>query len=527
MSASVHPRAIGPNQPAPVRRMWGLEPREQAILAGILIATALIYMPSLRYGWVWDDKAEIVERSALQSWAGIAKSFIYDSWWFRDPDHLPQSAYYRPLQLVWLALNYMILGVHPAAWHLEKIVLELIGVILCFRLAQLLTKNTAIALLAAAIFGLIPANVESVVWNSAIPEPLSAIFEMGAMICFIQRKPGTGSSRGLVFALILYAGALLTHETAVLFWIVVAAYLFLIEGLRPGEAIRRAAPFALLAVAYSVARWHVLGAAFFGMPDFDPPSIVLGWAAPRPRYGPLDIMLTAPVVMLTYFGALIVPGIAGPTHDVNWVTRASAIAFVEAGALVALALIAMALIRRSRDRNLYLFCVVWSLIAIAPAMNLKALAFLVEDRILYAPSVAWSIALAVVAVRIASGSARARMAVAGAMALLLAAYAISAVRVERYWHDDLTLFRGLVAIAPHQPEYIRELVDQLNDKGDPTGAMNALQDAVNRDADNLYLHMKLADQYAMMRRGSDFIAETKKIKALRARAGAANRARSR
>jgi hypothetical protein len=57
--------------------------------------------------------------------------------------------------------------------------------------------------------------------------------------------------------------------------------------------------------------------------------------------------------------------------------------------------------------------------------------------------------------------------------------------------------------------------------------MNALQDAVNRDADNLYLHMKLADQYAMMRRGSDFIAETKKIKALRARAGAANRARSR
>ena len=508
-----HPRAI---------RLWNLETRELAILAGILLATALIYMPSIRYGWVWDDTAEIVQKSALQSWAGIAKSFIYDSWWFREPDHLPQSAYYRPLQLVWFALNYMILGVHPAAWHFERVVLELIGVILCFRLAQLLTKNTAVALLAAAIFGLLPANVEAVVWNSAIPEPLSAILEMGAMCCFIQRKPGW--SRGVVFALLLYAGALLSHETAVLFWIVVAAYLFLIEGQRPGEAIRKAAPFALLSVAYLFARWNALGAEFFGRPDFVRPSVALGWEAPHPPYGRLDLMLTAPVALLTYLETLVVPGIAGPTHDVNWVTGASEKTFISAGVLVAFALIALALIWRSRDRNLYLFCAVWSLMAIAPAMNLKALAVLVEDRILYAPSVAWSLALAVGAVRLASGSTRARRQVAGAMALLLAAYAVTAVRIEPYWHDDLTFFRACVAIAPHKAEYIRDLVDQLNEKGDPMAAMDQLRDAVNRDPDNSYLRAKLANQYALMRRGPDFIAETVKIKALRSRARSANAA---
>ena len=501
---------------------WGLDPRQSAMLAGILLATSLIYLPSVRYGWVWDDKAQIVEKSALQSWAGIAKSFIYDSWWFRDPDHLPRSAYFRPLQLVWFALNRMILGVHPAPWHLEKIALELIGVMLCFRLAQLLAKNTTIALLAAAIFGLLPANVDSVVWNSAIGEPLSAIFEMGAMICFIQRKPVNGSSRGLIFALLLYAGALFTHESAVLFWIVVAAYLFLIEGQPPGEAIRDTAPFALLAVAYLFARWNALGVAFLGRPKFVPPSIALGWEAQHPPYGPLDLMLTAPVVLLTYLGALVVPGIAGPAHDVSWVTRASAAAFVSASVLAALALIAIVLVRRSRDRNLYLFCAVWGLMTIAPAMNLKALAVLVEDRILYAPSVACSIAIAVTAVRVASGSARARIAVAGAMAILMAAYAITALRVERYWRDDLTYFRACVAIAPHTAEYIRELVDRLNDRGDSTGAMHVLQDAVNRDEDNVHLHVKLANQYAMMQRGPDFIAETARIKAMRARAGAAN-----
>ena len=235
-------------------------------------------------------------------------------------------------------------------------------------------------------------------------------------------------------------------------------------------------------------------------------------------------MLTAPVALLTYLEALVVPGIAGPTHDVNWVTGASEKTFISAGVLVAFALIALALIWRSRDRNLYLFCAVWSLMAIAPAMNLKALAVLVEDRILYAPSVAWSLALAVVAVRLGSNSTRARRLVAGAMALLLAAYAVTAVRIEPYWHDDLTYFRACHAIAPHKAEYIRDLVDQLNEKGDPMAAMDQLRDAVNRDPDNSYLRAKLANQYALMRRGPDFIAETVKIKALRSRARSANAA---
>jgi hypothetical protein len=506
-------------------RLWNLEPRELAILAGILIATALIYMPSIHYGWVWDDTAEIVQKSALQSWAGIAKSFIYDSWWFRDPDHLPQSAYYRPLQDVWFALNYMILGVHPAAWHFEKVVLELIGVLLCFRLAQLLTNDTAIALLAAAIFGLLPANVEAVVWNSAIPEPLSAILEMGAMCCFIRRKQGW--SRGLVFALMLYAGALLSHETAVLFWIVVAAYLFLIEGRRPGEAIRKAAPFALLSVAYLFARWNALGAAFFGRPDFVRPSVALGWEAPQPPHGLLDVMLTAPVALLTYLEVLVLPGMAGPTHDVNWVTAASTTAFVPAGVLLALALIALALIWRSRDRNLYLFCAAWSLIAIAPSMNLKALHVLVQDRILYAPSFGWSLALAIAAVRLAASVPRARAPVAGAMAILLAAYMVTVVSVERSWYDDRTFFTSCLAISPNKAEYLKELVERSNNHGDFAAALNLLRDAVNRDPDNIYLHVKLASQYAQMQRGADFVVETRKVMQLRMGAGVANAAADR
>ncbi len=508
--------SIEPRPNAGVSRWWNLERRELAILAGILVATALIYMPSIRYGWVWDDKAQTIEAGELHSWLGIARSFIHDSWWFRDPSNLPQSAYYRPFQTLWFGLNYMIAGNRPLVWHLEKIVLELIGVMLCFRLAQLLTRNNAIALLTAAVFGLMPANIESVVWCSAIGEPLSAIFEMGAMCCLINRRQG--SSRGIALALMLYAGALLSHETAVLFWMVIAAYLFLIEGKRVGETMRIVAAFALMAVLYLGARLNALGIShFLGRPNFLPPAVALGWEKPFPPRNLIDIFMTTPVVALRYLSVLAIPGMASPTHNVSWITSLSPITFVSGGIILMLAMVAILLARRSRDWRLYLFCAAWGLVAIAPAMNLKALAELVQDRILYAPAFGWSLAVSIAAIRIAARSSRARTIVAGAISLLLIANAATIVRVERYWHDDITFFTRCLEIAPNRPEYLRGLVDMLNYKGDLDGGMKVLVGAVNRDPDNVYLHTKLAEQYGTMGRGADFEAEIMKVQALRHR----------
>jgi hypothetical protein len=528
MTASIRPRADEPHReelrsPTSADRWWNLEPREAGVLATILIATAVVYMPSIRYDWVWDDKAQTVQAIALHSWSGIGKSFLYDSWWFRDPSKLPQSQYYRPLQASWFGLNYMMLGNHPGAWHLEKIIIELIGVVFCFRLAQLLTRNTSIALLTAAIFAMLPANLEAVVWNSAIGEPMSAIFEMGALRCLINRKEG--SMRSLAPALLLYAGALLSHETAIVFWLVVVAYLVLIEKKSARETFWLAAPFIVVALLYLCARMNALGMAnFVGRANFLQPSVGLGWEKPAPPHGLLDIMMTAPVALLYYLGVLALPWMAGPAHNVGWVTVASPITFVAAGILLLLAAVAILLIRRSRDWRLYAFCAAWSLITLALAMNLKELAMLVQDRVLYAPSFGWSLALAIAAMRIAALSSRARIVVAGAMSLLLVANAVAIERVERYWHDDVTFFTRCVAIAPHHAGYLRGLVDMLNFNGDFEGAMIALRTAVNLEPDNIYFRSKLADQYGLMRRPEDFTAEVLEIRALRKAASRANAA---
>ena len=167
------------------------------------------------------------------------------------------------------------------------------------------------------------------------------------------------------------------------------------------------------------------------------------------------------------------------------------------------------------DRRLYLFCAAWSLLTLAPAMKLSALTTLVEDRLLYTPSFGWSLALALAAVRMASIAPRARAAVAGAMAILLAGYAVSVVRIEGYWHDNQIFFARRVAVDPDNMESLRALVEMLNQSGDSEAAMNQIRKAVKRDPDNIYLHTKLAQQYAQMQRADDFQAELTRIQALR------------
>jgi len=510
--------------------VWGLSPREAAILAAIVLATVAIYLPSLRNGWVWDDWPQIADNKLIHSWSFVWRSFIHDAWWFLDPRGPPQSAYYRPLQNVWFAANALVFGTHPALWHLAKILLHGVAVVLCFRVTQLLTGDVAVGLLTAAIFGLLPANVESVVWASGISKPLATIFEMGALCCFINREPGW--SRGLAFALMLYAGATLSHETAILFPLIVAAYVFLFEGGDEGSgaqaqaartgprtisALRAATPFVLVAIAYMCARVNALGVGtLFGLHQQATGMISRGFVEAPPDYSQSQILMTLPVVLIAYLGVLAIPSMAAPTHAVQWIMRPEPILFISAAALVILGAAAFVLAWRSSNRRIYLFCAAWSFLTMAPSLNLKYLFYLIADRYLYAPSIGWSLAVAITASSIAAAGPRARKAVGAAMAMLLVLYAASAVQIEHYWHDDVTFFQRCVEIVPHAPIYRLELVGVMDKARDFEGAARVLERGTTLDPNDAYLHLRLAQEYQKMGRQLDFEREFRKFTELSA-----------
>ena len=238
-------------------------------------------------------------------------------------------------------------------------------------------------------------------WVSAIGEPLSTAFELGALCCLINRKPGFGLSRGLVFALILYAGALLTHETAILFGAIVAAYVFLFEASeeRPAGRIVSRGPH-LRAVRGSCGALHGCtperaGGQFSFRCSSDQQlwhrarhyrgqsASQLGRNPDDPAGGPARISCRARGSMAGRSDSSDRLDYPSSTGGVSGVGCCGPHCGDNVGAAW-----------RSSHRRIYLFCAVWSVIPIAPALNLNALWDLVDDRYLYAPSFGWSLAVA-------------------------------------------------------------------------------------------------------------------------------------
>ncbi len=427
---------------------------------------------------------------------------------------------------MWFALNAQLFGVnHPAPWHLMKILLQVVAVLLCFRVAQLLTGEVVVALLAAAIFGLMPAHVEPVVWASAIPEPLSTVFELAALIFLIQRnrpskKPGW--SRGLMLSALFYAFAILTHESAIFFPVIVFAYLMLFEAApandtRPARQARTAStnahivsaltaciPFLVVTLVYAFARMHALGDHAFGMPNPNSEAQLHAAAGAMPIRDAAQIAMTIPMVLLTYLGILAIPGVANPFHSLAWTTQLDPQVFIAWAALLVLGLLAIALASRSSRRRIYLFCAIWSLVTIAPALKIDSIWWLNQDRYLYAPSFGWSLALALAVFEISTVSARARLYVGIATALLLLSYGIATIRGQRYWYDNLAYYSRAVQVKPNDPDYRLALGNLLEQAKDPAGAAKQLEIAESLKPEDPYFHVRLAQVYMKLGRMKDF-----------------------
>ena len=239
---------------------------------------------------------------------------------------------------------------------------------------------------------------------------------------------------------VLYACALLTHESAILFPLIVAAYLLLFETGGVRSMLRTCSPFLIALVVYLCTRFNALGAVFDIHFDTTGTAYARGFEVLRPHYSSIQVLMTIPETLILYLAVLAIPDAADVAHNVDWIVRAQPIVFIDVAALLVLAAIAFVLARRSPNRNIYLFCAVWIFLTMAPALNLNGLLWLVDDRYLYAPSFGWSLAVAVAAIEIASVGSTARNAVGAVLAMSLAFYVLSTVRIERYWHDDVAYF---------------------------------------------------------------------------------------
>ncbi|HUO04638.1 MAG TPA: tetratricopeptide repeat protein [Candidatus Binataceae bacterium] len=467
--------------------------RERAWLARILIITGLVYCFSLRNEFVFDDDELIVHNRYLGNWAFVWKSIVNHSTWFLNPRHPPTGSYYRPMQEIWLALNFAIFGMNPIGWHAAMIALHLLVVWMVFRVARLLTADGDTALVAAALFALMPIHLETAIWPAAISQPLSTAFTLGAFEFYLRSRVGSHSEahrmRTIAISTALFAGALFSYEGVILFPLVIGLYAAIFQSeprngmdqrdrsihvptlsARCRDGITAALPYAIASALYFGVRFLILG--FLSRPNpLDAPSLS-------------ETILTIPAVLATYALMLLMPWRTGPAHQLHTVdTVASAGFYLPLIGLIALAAVSMMLLRDHPHRRLYTFCAAWILLAIVPVLDLNGIGIqsAIQDRYLHFASVAWCVIAADLAIVFVRESPQREAIARTVMAAAAVGFVIVLISVQRDWHDDVALFSRCIAQFPDGALWYNRMGMALQARGDYSAARREFESAVNYD----------------------------------------------
>jgi tetratricopeptide (TPR) repeat protein len=200
------------------------------IAVTIAFATVLLYLPSLRNGFVgvWDDNINIVENPHIRS---LDANFF--RWAFLDF----HGSNWHPLTWISLAVDYAFWGLNPLGYHLTNIILHglntLMVVFLIVKLLEAARGRTAkpefmaflsdrvILFIGGAtgfLFGIHPVHVESVAWAAERKDVLCALFFLLSVMMYanaVRRMGMKPAPIALLPAFFFFILALLSKPMAV------------------------------------------------------------------------------------------------------------------------------------------------------------------------------------------------------------------------------------------------------------------------------------------------------------------------
>jgi hypothetical protein len=200
-----------------------------------LAAVAALYAAGFAGWFIGDDHANLHQAHVWQQkgelWAQLLAQF--------GSAVSEQSAFYRPLIIASLSLNYLLAGTDYAGWYAVNYALHLGAVLLvalCVRRLLGLHNGASeragaiAAMLAALWFGLSPLLAEGVFWLSARSDSSVTVLSLGGLACWLGRGRG-----GPWLLPVLLLPALLFKESAAVLPLQVALLWLASPALRSGS----------------------------------------------------------------------------------------------------------------------------------------------------------------------------------------------------------------------------------------------------------------------------------------------------
>jgi tetratricopeptide (TPR) repeat protein len=470
----------------PGKRQVALSSRAMAL--AVMGITFLAYAGTLGYEFVYDDRGQIVNNPFIKSLHYLPRYFTDHVWGYVDPTML--GNYYRPMFLVWLYINQALFGLNASWWHLTTILAHVGVTYMVYTLARRLLKNMPAAAIAALVFGLHPAHVESVAWISGITDPLLALFFIPSFLFYLNwRGARAGNSEEhhkaafyrqpafqLATSLVFFVLAMLSKETA----LVMPALVFGTEWIYgDGPFIRRAVVAARPAVLYVA----------LAVPYLVVRSVVLkGLGHQLSTVSALTTVKTWPSALWFYVMHLVWPVNLSCFYDLPFVTQLTLTNFaLPLGGLFVIAVglwfIRLRLERETR-RVMAVACL-WLALPILPVLNLSVFAGgeLVHDRYLYLPSIGLALLIGLGLSHLNVGRLQLLgqpiLRFAGVLLLTLG-LGFATVNQHQYWASELLLFQRGLTVAPDSRIAKIGLANVLSDRGYFDTAVGMYNEVIER-----------------------------------------------
>jgi hypothetical protein len=464
----------------------------------VCAVTALAYLGTLSFGFVYDDKPVIVDDVVIRSWRFLAHYFIPQI----SADIAPPSSgtFYRPIVFLWLRLNDALFGLHPAGWHFAMLALHVLTTYLVFVAIEKLTGSRGTAALAAILFGLHPVHVENVAWLSSVNDLLMTALLLGSFLASLNFRTGR-KVKWMAASVFLFGLALLSKETAAVFPLLILGFAVIFEAPRATEDSKPAWSaltasalkdglvsipyFALLAIYLAARRMMLHGMAQSLAP--------LSWTT---------MVLTWPSVLWFDLKHLLLPVSSSEFYSLAYVTAPGfgnfllPIVFL-AGALV----VAGYGISKLPDRRVGVFALAWAILTILPTLYLRAIApdNFVHDRFLYLPSVGIVILIALAVEQVCASKTLQRVVVA----ILCTAAFIGTLIYQVQWASNILLYQNAMIYAPENPVVQVNLANELGNMGRYDRAVPMYLSALQRDPRFWLSNYNLGYAYYRMGRFSD------------------------
>jgi Tfp pilus assembly protein PilF len=409
-----------------------LSRREGLSLAGVLSLTFLTFASTFTFGWVYDDPPQIPQDQYLQ-WNRLTYLFTHHLW---ASTAGTEARFYRPLLSLWFLINKSLFGLDPHWFHVTTVLVHVTATGMAFLIARKVLRDTGPALLAAAIFGVHPLQVEAASWISSVNDPLAAVLCFSSFLAYRKaRAVGRTSGAGVwwVISAISFFLALITKEVSVTLPAIVLVDLWTSSD---GTAATKAS-WRNVALGYGLtaALWLLLRTVILGQ------TATVGLLAAGTK-----TLLSGPKILLFDLYRVVFPVGLSPHYDFRPVESGGMQFLLTLGILAVLVWLAMAAARR--NRQLWV-AYAWLVFPLLPTTNLGWMNQddFVHDRYMY---------ISMLGVALLAGSAfaalRRKWPDAGLVPLfsgvLIVVMGFASAIQSQYWANDVFLFSRAVKIAP-------------------------------------------------------------------------------